>query len=275
LTILYTNSANGYLEECTCSENGLGGLARRQTVIARHAEGNLLILDAGNLFSPYRRNEAEEKLLVSLIEKMNYAAINIGEQEFSYGLEFWKSTARRLNLVSANVRDRDGRRLAPPFQIFAFEGLRVAVTGVLDQSAYLNLTDDIGGEVFVESAIDELKKTMIHIRNEQPDLIILLLRSQEFEAEKKIAEIFPDIHLILSCDERLERDEPFRYGKTLAVSAGHDGEKVGKLRLDIDVNADSILAFENKLIELSPQVPKDVRLDSIVQSFKLMQSRKQ
>ncbi len=274
LTILYTANTNGYLEECPCSKNGLGGIARRKTIFEQHQTGgNTLILDAGNLFSPYRKNEAQEKLLVELTEKLHYSLMNLGEQEFSYGLEFWKQTGRKLNVVSANLRDKDGRRLTPPFQVFAFEGLRVAVTGVLSESAFQNLPDELRAELSLVPIEEELSKTLIDIKNEQPNLIVLLLRSQDYEAEDMLAKRFPQLHLIISTDERLAREKPLRIGQTLAVSSGSDGEKVGKLSLVIDTAKNQILSFKNTLLPLSKSVKKSAEIESLVQSFKTSQQK--
>lgn len=268
LTILYTANTNGYLEECPCSKDGLGGIARRKTIFEQHQSGNTLILDAGNLSSPYRKNEAQEKLLNELTAKLSYSLMNLGEQEFSYGLNFWKENGRKLNVVSANLRDKDGRRLTPPFQIFAFEGLRVAVTGVLSESAFQNLPEEIRAELSLVPIEDELSKTLVHIKNEQPHLIVLLLRSQDYEAEVSLAKRFPEIHLIISTDERLAREKPLRIKQTLAVSSGSEGEHVGKLSLVIDTSKHQILSYKNALLPLSKRVKKNAEIDSLIQSFK-------
>lgn len=268
LTILYTANTNGYLEECPCSKDGLGGIARRKSIFEQHQGGNTLILDAGNLFSPYRKNEAQEKLLIKLTAKLSYSLMNLGEQEFSYGLNFWKENARGLKVVSANLRDKDGRRLTPPFQIFAFEGLRVAVTGVLSESAFQNLPEESRADLSLIPIEEELSKTLVHIKNEQPHLIVLLLRSQDYQAEQSLAKRFPEIHLIISTDERLAREKPLRIRQTLAVSSGSEGEQVGKLSLVIDTAKHQILSHKNTLLSLSKRVKKNAEIDSLIQSFK-------
>ncbi|MFN3344810.1 MAG: hypothetical protein ACK412_04070 [Chloroherpetonaceae bacterium] len=273
LTILYTANTNGYLEECPCSKDGLGGIARRKTVFDQHQNGNTLILDAGNLCSPYRKNEAQEKLLMSLTEKLSYSLMNLGEQEFSYGLNFWKENGRKLNFVSANLRDKKGHRLTPPFQIFAFEGLRVGVTGVLSESAFQNLPDDIRVDLSLVPIEEELSKTLVHIKNEQANLVVLLLRSQDYEAEQSLAKRFPELHLIISTDERLAREKPLRIGQTLAISSGSEGEHVGKLSLVIDASKNQILSYKNVLIPLSKSVKKHAQIDSLIQSFKQSQPK--
>jgi 2',3'-cyclic-nucleotide 2'-phosphodiesterase (5'-nucleotidase family) len=199
--------------------------------------------------------------------------MNLGEQEFSYGLEFWKQTGRKLNVVSANLRDKEGHRLTPPFQVFAFEGLRVAVTGVLSESAFQNLPDEVRADLSLVPIEDELSKTLLHIKNEQPNLIVLLLRSQDYAAEESIAKRFPEIHLIISTDERLACEKPLRIGQSLAVSSGSDGEKVGKLSLVIDTAKNQILSFKNALIPLSKSVKKSAEIESLVQSFKTSQQK--
>lgn len=271
LTILYTANTNGYLEECPCSKDGLGGIARRKTIFDQHRDANTLILDAGNLFSSYRKNEAQEKMLVALTEKLSYNLINLGEQEFSYGLEFWKQTGRKLNFVSANLRDKEGQRLTPPFQLFNFDSLRIAVTGVLSESAFQNLPEEIRADLKVINVEEELSKTLALIKNQQPHLIILLLRSQDYEAEHALARRFPEIHLIISTDEQLARKKPLRIGQTLAVSAGSEGEYVGKLSLVIDTAKRQILSYKNTLFPLSKRVKKNAEIDSLIQSFKQSQ----
>lgn len=268
LTILYTANNNGYLEECPCSKDGLGGIARRKTIFEQHRNRNTLILDAGNLFSPYRKNEEQEKLLVQLTQNLSYSLMNLGEQEFSYGLNFWRENGRKLNVVSANLCDKEGNRLAPSFQIFTFEGLRVAVTGVLSESAFQNLPEENRAELVLLPMEDELSKTLAQIKNEQANFIVLLLRSQDYEAERMLAERFPEIHLIISTDERLAHQKPLLIGKTLAVSSGSEGEYVGKLSLVIDVAKHQILSYKNALLPLSKRVKKDAEIDSLIQSFK-------
>lgn len=268
LTILYTANTNGYLEECPCSKDGLGGVPRRKTIFEQHQSGNTLILDAGNFSSPYRKNETQEKLLYKLTTKLSYSLMNLGEQEFSYGLNFWQENGSNLNVVSANLRDKQGHRLTPPFQVFSFEGLRVAVTGVLSESAFQNLPEEVRADLRLVPIEDELSKTFVQIQNEQPNLMVLLLRSQDYEAEELLAKRFPEIHLIISTDERLARQKPLRIGQTLAVCSGSEGEHVGKLVLVIDAAKRQILSYKNALLPLSKRVKKNAETDSLIQSFK-------
>jgi hypothetical protein len=144
---------------------------------------------------------------------------------------------------------------------------------VLSESAFQNLPDELRAELSLVPIEEELAKTLLHIKNEQPNLVVLLLRSQDYEAEATLAKRFPEIHLIISTDERLAREKPLRIGKTLAVSSGSDGEKVGKLSLVIDTAKNQILSFKNALLPLSKSVKKSAEIDSLIQSFKTSQQK--
>lgn len=144
---------------------------------------------------------------------------------------------------------------------------------MLSESAFQNLPDEVRADLSLVPIEDELSKTLLHIKNEQPNLIVLLLRSQDYAAEESIAKRFPEIHLIISTDERLACEKPLRIGQSLAVSSGSDGEKVGKLSLVIDTAKNQILSFKNALIPLSKSVKKSAEIESLVQSFKTSQQK--
>jgi len=269
LVVLYTGGSNGYLEACPCSEESLGGLAKRLFVIneTRNQHGeNVLLLDAGNLFSSYPRNQREEKLLAELIAEMRYDALNIGESDFSYGLNFMRETTAALPMVSASVVDKAQCPIATPYRLKRLAGRRIAVIGLLAESAFQVMQDAAKPDLAVKHAPTALAETMALVRREKPDAIIVLLRSFDVMLEKYIAETYPDIHIVISNAEEFAKNTLVKFGDTIAACAGHDGEYIGKLTLVF--SGDRLIPIANHLIPLSPKARADEAMHRKIQAFK-------
>ncbi len=269
LVVLYTGGSNGYLEACPCSKESLGGLAKRQFVIneTRNQYGeNILLLDAGNLFSSYPRNPTEEKWLAELIAEMRYDAVNIGESDFSYGLNFMRETTAALPMVSATLLDNAHRPIAPPYRLKTLAGRRIAVIGLLAESAFQLTQDAAKPDLVVKRATDALAQTIALVQREKPDATIVLLRSFDMLLEKRIAETYPDIHIVISNAEDYAKNTLVKFGDTIVACAGHDGEYIGKLTLVF--SGDRLIPITNCLIALSPKARVDEAMHRKIQTFK-------
>ncbi|ACF14338.1 5'-nucleotidase/2' 3'-cyclic phosphodiesterase and related esterase-like protein [Chloroherpeton thalassium ATCC 35110] len=269
--VLYTSNTNGYIEACHCSSQNLGGLARRMTLIKqlrKELGHKALLFDAGNIFSPYPRGLNREATVAKIVQKMNYDAINLGEQEFTNGLTFLSTKLKTKRLISANVKVK-GKNLAAAFYIDRVSGIKVAVTGLLTENAYSYLPTAIQAELEFSEPFAALKQALQGINQEKPDVIILMLRALDYQIEKKIAETFPEIHVILTCSEDFSETPSKVYGKTIVSSAGKDGEHVGLLKLHVDMGTQEVSATENRLIDVSPTIPPDPEIDQIIQTANL------
>lgn len=269
IAIVYTCNTNGYIEACSCSKNNLGGLARRMTALKalrKEYKGKSLLLDAGNIFSSFPRSTRHDKVVAAIVKLMKYDAVNLGNQEFVYGRAFLKQNRPSETLLSANVLDIKGAPVGQPYQITTVAGIRVAITGLLTMSAFSNLPDTIKAGLSVQEPFEALKPTFTAIAQKKPDLTVLLLCSLDYQLEKKLAETYPEIDVIISCTEDLATNPVTKYGNTIVTSAGHDGEKVGCLTVRIEKQK-RMKVFSNKLIDLNPAVHPDLEILSLTQTL--------
>ena len=86
--ILFTNSANGAIENCYCPNTRLGGLEKRAQFIATYRQRNpdVLVIDDGDNFIEYL-NRGFDKVIIAAFGLMNYDVINLGDQDIAYATE--------------------------------------------------------------------------------------------------------------------------------------------------------------------------------------------
>ncbi|MCH8495752.1 MAG: metallophosphatase [Balneolales bacterium] len=115
LTILHTNDTHARIEPFPAnasSHAGLGGVARRATLVnrIRQENPNVLLLDAGDVFqgTPYF-NYYNGELDFQVMSKMGYDASTIGNHEFDNGVQGFVDVADKANFpfVSSNYQYGD------------------------------------------------------------------------------------------------------------------------------------------------------------------------
>lgn len=275
LVLLYTGGAFGYFEACPCSKANLGGLARRMTIIlqTRAASGEkMLLVDVGNQFSTYPKSQAEAELIAAILAEMRYSALNLAEYDFTYGRSFMQSVLAQLPLVSVNLRNAAGQPLAPPYRLFRLGAVRIAVLGLLTESAFANAQDSVKPELQLQPALPALADAVRALHTEDPDIIVLLLRTQDIGLEKALAERFPELSVIVTNSEEFMAPTLAKVGSAVVLSAGHDGEYIG--RCTLIVSGKRIVKADNTLIALSPKVPNEPKMHERIQAFKQLQKRK-
>ncbi|MFN3386282.1 MAG: hypothetical protein ACK42Y_06810 [Candidatus Thermochlorobacter sp.] len=275
LVVLYTGGAYGYLEACPCSKENLGGLARRFSVVnqTRATFGEKVVLvDAGNQFSAYPKSTAEAMLITKLMSQMRYDACNLAENDFTYGAHFTRTAFAELPTVSANLCDTAGVALTVPYRLVQAGEWRVGILGLLTESALSSATETAQQEVKLIAPLNALSHALDSLSREEPDIIILLLRTQDIDYEKFLAEKFPQLSVIVSNSEDLISDTPKQFGRCLALSAGHDGEYIGRLMLIF--KGRQRVAVHNERIALSPKIASDKSAQEMIQAFKHAQKRK-
>src|SRR5260370_36629311 len=84
LGIAFTGEQNGQLTPCGCAKPMMGGLPRRSSYLKSLASTNVLIpVENGDIVETIgRQNELKAETTIEALNKMGYAAINLGEEEF-------------------------------------------------------------------------------------------------------------------------------------------------------------------------------------------------
>src|SRR5688572_78469 len=133
--LVVTGDTAGWLTPCGCTSNQSGGLLRRATYVTALAKtSDVILADAGGAAggtSDYHKLKFESILTGE--KRMGLAAHNIGRSESALGAAYLRDVARRLDvpLISANLRDTDGHRIAESSRLVMAGGRRVLLVGVM------------------------------------------------------------------------------------------------------------------------------------------------
>lgn len=214
LFVVYSINNIGYIDVCGCKRKKVrqGSLTRRGSYIrqARYHHPGMLLLDGGNtLFGPddrkakdFQRQQLFEKakVLVEGYNRMGYNAQLVGHHDLNLGLAELRQLQEMADFpfLSANLTDAGSGELV--FEATA----EVEIGGV--KVGILGLTLDTIPEYYLEkaspakplavtSSLEAAKKHIPGLR-ERNDLVILLSANQ-VETNRKIAEEFPQVDLII------------------------------------------------------------------------------
>jgi len=254
LVVLHTNDLHGQVQPL----DGVGGLPEVAACIEglRAREGpSLLLLDGGDWFQGTVEGRAEEGAgFVSALRAVPYDALVVGNHEFDLGLDALRRVVALLGdrAVCANVFESDGRRppWARPYRIVEREGLRIAVVGFVSRytpeivprdARSLEFRDPV--EVF-GALREELRKAA--------DLV-LVLTHQGVGEDRRLAEAFPELPLIVGGHSHSFLQKGLRKGATLIVQAGSRARSVGRVDLWLESDEEGkmrVVESESQLISL-------------------------
>lgn len=273
LTILHTNDTHDHLEPFdTKTGKDLGGVARRATLFKqiKAVVPNVLVLDAGDTFQgtpifTFFEGEADFKA----VSQAGYDAITVGNHDLDNGLANLQKQSKHLNLplLSANLIDKKGQLLFPPYHVFERGGIKVAVIGVLGQNAYEAIASDRRKDVSIIDPAVVLNKVVPQLR-EQVDLVVVLSHIGH-EEEVRLASQVPGIDLIVGGHSHTKVDKPVPVlnGDRTAIvcQAFQWGEYVG--RIDLTVDGGRIQSYKGELLPVTNQLAHDPVVKATVDHY--------
>jgi len=168
LYIVHTNDVNGALAE---DEDSIG-YAKLATMLktGRKLTDKIMLLDAGNVASGSDAvNEMNGLPAGMLLDMLGYDAVSPATGDFVYGAKALEQAHQyaqdksSVKILSANLFDKKGNTVFTPYQIYDFDGFKVAVTGLtpavasdkLDGLTVLNPLSDVKTS---QALINEAKK---------------------------------------------------------------------------------------------------------------------
>lgn len=269
LTVIYTTNNNGYLSDCGCGEDPLGGLAKRKTLfeLLRKRHGTVLFFDAGDLFGAFGYLPAQDTMVAYIYEQLGYDAINVGDQELINGIDFFfrHLVNRNLPLIATNLKLKNGlERSIKKSAITSVNGISVGVLGFLSQEAfkyYPESTPVVAEAGFTHQA---LQQAVDSLRSRVE--ILILLSHLGYDDDVKVAKNVTGIDLIVGGHSQAELNDAELVNQTLIVQSGGDGQYVGELLLTLDAGQ-KIVYHKNLLIPLNSEVAKDPDILKLVNPF--------
>jgi hypothetical protein len=224
LRVLFSGETMGELEPCNCSGQMAGGLPVRGGYIETHG-GPHLLLDIGCIGNGVRDFELlRTRAAVRGMAVMGYDAANVGEHELWLGRDkLLELTALGVPFVSANVLDDQKRPVVEPYRIVRRSGLRIAVTGVVDDEQR-----DVGPGLHVDPPREVLARLVPKLSETVG--VIIVLADLELDDVRDLATDFPEIALILFRG-REDSQAPERVNRTVIASIYGEARYLGDLTL--------------------------------------------
>lgn len=288
-----------YFENNSGAKKTDGGWARIASVIKQEKEKRsnpVFTVDAGDytMGSLFHMLAREESFEMTLIKKMGYDVITLGNHEFDLypdGLAQIIKTAHRKKVLpeivfSSALFNPDNPKddtleevfksgLVKPYTIKEKDGVRIAFFGILGKGAAGDAP--FASPVKFKNPI-EISREMVRIlrEEEKADIIVCLshsglsrgTRSEDEDLAKKV----PGIDIIVSGHTHTQLNEPIISGNTIIVQAGSYGQYVGIL--DITFNNGKVGLKNYTLARTDSSIPDDPEIKSMITSFIEMINRR-
>ena len=238
VTILFSSDMLGKIRSCGCTVEDSGGLGRRATYTEKVREGTreVIVLDAGDVFSldlSFTKKEAELAM-----ESFNVIGVDVftpGEIEFIFGLPFLKTVAENaeFEMIAANVVDPSTGLpvFGKQYTVITLKGgLRVAVTGVLDET--IQFPAYIDRSAFeVRPAEQTLRKVIPRMKKDADFLV--LLSHMGMERTRDLLGRIKDFDVVVTGHGRPMMKETDTVGKTLLLGTGGLGQYLGRVDMEL------------------------------------------
>ena len=296
VTLLFTNDVESAYDPIPAywldDVGTIGGIAHMTTLIEelRASEPNVLLFDAGDIFTGSLAKLTNGELAFELMITMGYDAMAIGNHEFEYGHEIleWEKHRAPFPVLGANLFYKGSEiPFAQPHAVIEQNGIRVGVIGIMGQDAataiipsYIAPIDVIDPAVAVQKSVDELR--------DQVDLIVVLTHQgktapmqtdaesdprlqRDIDADIALAGAVAGIDVLLAGHADAGTPEPVVHPVTgtLIMQTYGQATHLGFLQLTLDRENGEITAFNGRLIPVdADRWGADERIDAKLTSYR-------
>ena len=266
LRILHINDIHGAVE---ADSKGNGGLAKAATVF-RQEKAEMpdatLTLNAGDL--------AEGSMVAYLtkggvvaeaMSSIGFDAVEPGNHDFAWGQEALQQMLADTNapVLNANITTADGSTLGQPVMIREVNGVKIGMIGVDVQNMHRYVSSEKLEGLDFKDPVATVGEYLPQMKEAGCD-ILMVVSHVGFEDDKKIAQAYPELDLIVGGHSHTELPEGHYEGSTLIVQAGTKGQFVGEVDLDFDMGSRKIVGADARLIPIDSSVEPDPEVADIV-----------
>ncbi len=260
LHILYSQNTNGVLLNCQCPSAPLGGMEKRATFVSdwlkKHP--NTLLFDSGDFLS-FEGDELNDSKMLRAMDAMNYSAVNIGDQEFSNGIEILESNMKQGSIpwVASNLQSTNDSMLVIPQQrIFKIAGLNILVMGVIDSKSYEFYSRIYGDFNIIETdPIQAVRRIYTKAKSNSRIDLVILLSNLGYDQDEQIANDLDFIDVIIGGHSQHQFDRPIVIEKTIITQCGKKGQYIGHLELQFEKS--KLAAHSGTLIPMDLSISDD------------------
>lgn len=279
ITILYTTDAHGHISGPGDGRQGGtpgGGLLRCAALVKsiREKEANVLLIDCGDLIQGTAASSLSRGgIMIEAAMAMGYDALVPGNHEFDWGVENLRRLYEQAGIpvLVCNGFSRNGDEPvfenACSFLMRDFEGVRVAIVGLITPHISAWFMPSLVADAAFERSVPALRRTMPLVRAGNPDIIIVAAHQghREWGGDDAANEInamareFPDIDLIIgghTHQEVVMRD----VGGVPYTQAGCYGQRLGRALFVVDAERKVLKSLETDLLRADGSVAPDAEL---------------
>lgn len=232
LKIIHTNDLHGHLEHWPL----ISAYIEENRTLADTKGEALLTIDVGDAMdSVHPLVEATYgKVIVDLFNQADYDVVTVGNNEgLNFSKERLKDLYKRANftVTVANLLDKDTQDVPSYAQkviLKEIDGLNIAFIGLTAPYPTYSLNG-----YHIENPIDSLQQILASLDTDQIDLVILLSHLG-IETDRYIANLFPEIQLIIGAHTHHILIEGEWENQTFLCAAGKYGNYVGSIDLYYD-----------------------------------------
>jgi 2',3'-cyclic-nucleotide 2'-phosphodiesterase (5'-nucleotidase family) len=269
-TILHTNDFHGFDPMA---------LARKYTLIneIRYKNKNVLLLDGGDVFSrgQYHRVFFGEMEFAAM-NAMRYDAWTLGNNELKCDIN-QASTLCRISdrakqavfpTLCANVLKPDGSLLdgVKDFTVKNVGGVKIGIFGVTNSDKAKTYSQMKG--LIVKDA-PSVAKALVPIVAAQSDIVIALSHAG-LTLDRRIAETVRGITAIISADDHMIIDEPWKFNGVPVVQTGGEADQyLGRLDLTFKKSNGRWILIKSAgmLYPIDESIPANPRIKKIIDDY--------
>lgn len=194
-----------------------------------------LLLDTGDsLFGSPEASLTMGEVPFELLQKAGYDAIAVGNLEFEFGLDTLRRfiSSNKLPMLACNYRD-----LASPLGntfsggiLLDKDGIRIGVVGLGMVDLARNTRQENIMQIEISDMHAAVQKTAVSLKAQGAELIILLSHQPALDTRQDLAELFPDVDIIIG--DLIHNPSPFQGKRPLVLpTPPARGAGVGMLRI--------------------------------------------
>jgi Cytochrome c554 and c-prime len=244
----------------------LGGLSKKTfqiNTLSDHGRKDMLLLDSGNLLFKRHKIAAgvnQERLtaekIIDIYQGLGYSAVGVGPLDLAGGVDFLRQNSdNNFPWISANLFGADDKPLFTRWIRKKIQGVDVIITAITASSQQIEPAIKVKTwDTVLPDLIEGINKT-----SENP--FIILLSSLTKDENHRIAEQYPDIHLLIGADRGKNHISRPPVNGTILIQTGPQGKYQGLFNLTFgnlreweEDHAKQLADLQNKLGSLNWQL---------------------
>lgn len=267
VTIFYTGDVQGAIASCGCPKLDLGGMTRRAAFLdtLRVSGWDFLTVDAGGIvpFAPMdARKWLKAEHLAKAMARVDLDAVALGYWDLAHGQEYAEKLTGWLDqpILATNYTLPSDKIQLEKTRQFEVKGKTVGMVAFLDPLLLTEEHEWIGIEPWNK------QEDLIKALSEEVDVLVALANVADSSRMVHLAEIYPELDLIIGSHRGDLPSNVFTAGNTRMVGGGHEGKYLGRADFSFDEEG-AIADMRNRYLEVLKRWGRRPWIDEVVTEF--------